>query len=420
MIRLSDLRSMRHRLNPKRHDLASIVESIRRFGFTIPVGIDVDRGVVVAGHGRIEALTIIRDAGPGDSDRPWPPSNVQVDSDGEWLVPAMNLHFDSEQDRDEYLHVDNDLTIAGGWDDDKRRELLAGFGAKHIPIGMTVRAYNKLMAGFRVREPREESAPTSPIPSRAQLGDVWHLGRHRVACCDCTDPVSIAALVGDAHPSVVITSPPYNAGSNSSVNGAKKQKYVGGGDSRPGDEYLALLVESTRTALEHADVAFVNLQMIGANKVQVIEFLHAMRDRLVDVIIWDKERAAPAAPESVMNSQFEFVLIFAREVGPSRAIPGADFRGTVSNVVKLPPQVRNEYAAIHGATFPIALPLWILKSFDARRGGVIDPFLGTGTTLIACEQTGRTCYGAELDPGYVDVVLDRWERHTGHTATVVR
>ena len=73
---------------------------------------------------------------------------------------------------------------------------------------------------------------------------------------------------------------------------------------------------------------------------------------------------------------------------------------------------------VHAATFPLHLPLWLMQTFDSAAGAVFDPFLGTGTTLMACEQLGRTCYGMEIEPAYCDLVLQRWEERTGRCSHV--
>ncbi len=140
------------------------------------------------------------------------------------------------------------------------------------------------------------------------------------------------------------------------------------------------------------------------------------RHHLIDTAIWHKGAGLPAAARNVLNSRFEYLLLFSPQENPSRAVPTADFRGTVSNVYAGPPQRHNRYAHLHRTTFPLHLPLWLMETFDAAGGTVYDPFLGTGTTLLAAEDLGRFCLGMEIEPCYCDLILARWEKATGGVA----
>jgi hypothetical protein len=125
---IAQLRAMRFAQNPKKHDVPGIAASIVRFGFTIPIGVDMATSTVVSGHERIETIELMRSKGPIEG-RPWPPRRVIERDDGEWLLPIVALNFDSVDERDAYVIADNRLTEAGGWDDDKLRQLLARFDA---------------------------------------------------------------------------------------------------------------------------------------------------------------------------------------------------------------------------------------------------------------------------------------------------
>lgn len=126
--------------------------------------------------------------------------------------------------------------------------------------------------------------------------------------------------------------------------------------------------------------------------------------------------AAPQFAENVLNSQYEFLIILARDQNPSRAIRTGSFRGNVPNVIDIPPQRNNEYSEVHAATFPIALPEWAIRNLTQPGDMILDPFAGTGTTMIAANQLDRRCAMIELDPRYCDVIVERWEQHTGQKA----
>jgi DNA modification methylase len=154
----------------------------------------------------------------------------------------------------------------------------------------------------------------------------------------------------------------------------------------------------------------VNLQQLAGNKIAFIEYLHQMRLHIIDVAIWDKGHGAPQMAANVMSNRFEYLIFLSPESKPSRAIPCASFQGTVQNVYSAPPQRNNEFANIHAATFPLHLPTWAIETFTAVGASISDAFGGTGTTLIACAQTGRKARLMELDPRYCDVIRRRWTR----------
>ena len=260
-------------------------------------------------------------------------------------------------------------------------------------------------------------------PARVNSGDLWQLGRHLLLCGDSRDTVHVARLMAGERARLTVTSPPYNIGGGRGMFAAHnlgRSKYLHHSDNLSPADYGALLREVTENALAVSDIAILNVQMLAGNKVALVEYLHHFRNDLIDIAVWDKGRAQPVMARNVLNSRFEFLLFLTRRRSKGltpRTLFTADFRGTVSNVYAAPPQQHNPYHALHAATFPIHLPLWLMQTFDSAEGAVFDPFLGTGTTLMACEQVGRTCYGMEIEPDYCDLVLTRWEQQTNGRAT---
>ena len=161
---------------------------------------------------------------------------------------------------------------------------------------------------------------------------------------------------------------------------------------------------------------FINIQMLADNKVDLLTFMNDNKETFVDLVVWDKLKAAPQMHNNVLNNRIEFILIYSSE-NNSRTIPFGNFHGDKSNIFQLS-HGQNEYADIHRAVFPVELPATIID-FASECKSVIDLFGGTGTTMIACEQTGRKCYMMELDPKYVDVIIERWENLTGGKAVLL-
>jgi len=223
---------------------------------------------------------------------------------------------------------------------------------------------------------------------------------------------------------LTVTSPPYNLGKSAAItiHGPRQSsRYRGQSDDRTRADYVQLLAAVTENALDVSEVVIMNLQLLAGNKIALFEYLYAFRERLADIAVWDKKNAPPAMARNVMNSQFEWLIFLSRHTSKGRtirAIPTADFRGTVANVYQGPPQKSNPYFRLHAATFPLHLPLWLIQTFDSQRGIILDPFIGTGTTLMAAEEMGQPCYGIEIDPAYCEIVLSRWEQATNCQAVL--
>ena len=221
---------------------------------------------------------------------------------------------------------------------------------------------------------------------------------------------------------LTVTSPPYNIGGRSGFPNSKsigESKYQFQADKLPHAEYLSLLVNATENALSVSNVVVVNLQMLAANKRAVVEYLYHFREHLIDVAIWDKQHVQPVITKNVLNARFEFLFFFtykkSKGITP-RTIPTADFRGTIQNVYAAPIQRKNAYFTLHAATFPLHLPTWIIRTFTSTEGAIFDPFLGTGTTLMAAEELGKTCLGMDIEPVYCELAIARWERQMGKVA----
>ena len=247
--------------------------------------------------------------------------------------------------------------------------------------------------------------------------------RHKIICGDCTDRAVVERVMGGEKASICFTSPPYNAGvsaqlsGNTSIdNNLYKDEYD---DNQSQENYLILLRGFTDNALEFSLNTFVNIQMLAGNKRAFIDYLSLYRNRLADVAIWDKGHAAPAAAQRVMNSRFEFIFVFG-DSEANRAIGTRNFRGNVDNVYSGKPQRNNEYSSVHAATFPIDFPEYFIDRFTNKNDVVLEPFSGSGTTIIACERLKRKCLAIEISPGYVAVAIQRWADVSGGTPELVQ
>lgn len=240
------------------------------------------------------------------------------------------------------------------------------------------------------------------------LGDLFEIGSHKLICGSATNIQDWEKLNIESG-TCCFTSPPYNAGNSAKLTGNKAMSKKGNFYESYNDDsenYEILLQESLSNAIAMTDGVCFNVQPLANNKAKLLKWIVNNESTFVDILTWDKGHAAPAMAEGVCSSRFEWLCVFNRD-NNSRHIPLSSWRGTISNVYQAPPQRQNEFSGIHAATFPIHLPSFIIADLMNRSTGVIDCFMGTGTTMVAAHQLGRKSYGIELDPKYCKVIVDR-------------
>jgi DNA modification methylase len=381
--------------------VSQIAASIKEFGFNNPVLIDIDNGII-AGHGRVMAAMKL----------------------GLDLVPTVTLDHLSDAERRAYILADNRLALNAGWDeeilaaelkrlDDEIDLSLLGFDDDELARLLDLQSDEGLTD--------EDEVPELPETPKTVEGDVWLLGRHKIICGDATDLNNWNALKIEIG-SVVFSSPPYNLGKsiklsgNSSLN-KKNSAYETYKDDSSESDYIDLIEKALSCGVDHCDVVALNLQPLAGSKRPLMKLLADHSSTLIDIITWDKGHAAPQIAKGVMASRYEWIFLFSNKENASRSIPYASWQGKWSNVYQAPPQRNNEFSKIHGATFPVHLPLFVAGDLMNRSKGIVDCFCGTGTSIIAAEKLGKIGYGIEIDPKYCDVIIKRWQDYTGEQAT---
>jgi DNA modification methylase len=271
----------------------------------------------------------------------------------------------------------------------------------------------KMKAGQLPRQDRPDYK-YDKVETSIVEGDLFDLNGHRVMCGSSLNEEHVSKLMGEEIASIVFTSPPYNAGHTpTETKYGKDGKYKDHDDNVDQSEYRDFLKTYLETWLPKAVYTFTNIQLLAGNKLAVVEWLYDTRHHLADQIVWDKMSAPPAMADNVLDSRFEMIYIHKDETPCSRKIGTKKFRGVVPNVYAAPVQRSNEFAGQHNATFPLHFPIWGITTFTNVGEVVADPFLGVGTTLIACEENERKCYGMELSPEYCELSIQRWEKQTG-------
>ena len=378
--------------------IRQIQASLREFGFVNPVLIDKDYGII-AGHGRVEAA---RREGMKD-------------------IPCVWVEHLTEAQKKAYILADNRLALDAEWDMDVLEVELKELKEINFDIDLTGFNSDELSDIFGEEEPEiaeDDYEVDLPEEPKAKLGDIYQLGNHRLMCGDSTDKGMVDKLMGGVVADICFTSPPYNAGSlNIDGNETTQAKYNSYDDNKTEEEYYNFISTNVKLMIENAKEVFYNIGLVENNKRQIILLQNEFIAQFKDIIYWKKSTVAPHIQSGIINNLVEFILCFGNG---KRKFENAQFsQGTYWNVIEGPSASGNEYSNIHKATFPIYLPSNIIENFSPKNGTVVDCFGGTGTTLIACEQLNRTCFMMEIDPKYIDVIIERWEQFTGGKAVLL-
>tara|TARA_R110000737_G_scaffold22431_4_gene41069 strand:+ start:881 stop:1633 length:753 start_codon:yes stop_codon:yes gene_type:complete len=213
---------------------------------------------------------------------------------------------------------------------------------------------------------------------------------------------------------LVITSPPYNM--NLRIRNGEycsrqivdefSTKYQDFSDNLPIEKYNSFHTKALRELLRVSNLVFYNIQIVTGSKRSVFKMIGDFSEYLKDIIIWDKGVSQPAMQELVLNRQSELLLVFEKDNAISRQFKTANFdRGTLNDIWHIPRSKEKENS--HGAVFPPKLVAKILTNFSDESSLVYDPFMGTGTTALACKMLKRNYIGSEINKTYIDISDDR-------------
>jgi DNA modification methylase len=401
--------------NPRRHSkkqVRQIAESIRVFGFNVPILID-RHGNVIAGHGRLLAAQEL----------------------GWTEVPTVCLdHLTPVQVRT-FRIADNRLTENADWDDRLLAQQLKDLSLIGLDFSLELTGFEMAEIDLRILalddtpEPADDTADAvpavSPGPAISKLGDAWLLGRHRVLCGNTIDTNAFAALMGERRAAMVFTDPPYNVpidGHASGLGAIHHRPFPMASGEMDSGEFTAFLREAFRNLATFSVEG--SLHYICMDWRHIPELLAAGRHpygELKNLCVWVKDNAGMG---SFYRSQHELVFVFKHgRHGHRNNVQLGQFGRHRSNVWHYPGanslSRRGEEGyllALHPTVKPVAMVADAILDCSARGDIVLDGFLGSGTTVIAAERTGRRCFGIELDPAYVDTIVRRWQALTGDNA----
>ena len=373
-----------------------LAASIGEFGFTNPLLIDGERQII-AGHGRFAAAT-----------------KLQMDE-----VPCIVLDHLSEAQRRAYVIADNKLALNAGWDEDLLKLELSALDK--IGFDLSVVGFDEdELSGLVIDEDiaggltDEDDVPeVAEIPISKQ-GDIWLLGEHRVMCGDSTNGGDVALLMNGEKADMVFTDPPYGVDIKGKFTGTILN------DNLQGDEFINFLTSCFENLNQYNNG---NLYISYEIKNQTL-FEKALENcgfKFDEIIIWNKDSASFYS-KNKYNRKYEpiFFIENGKELKCEPDVNVWDFAKSSSFASRDENNKRfNEkgnFLVAHPTTKPIGLISKALNNSTSLNNLTLDLFLGSGSTLIASEKKGRKCYGMELDPKYVDVIIKRWQDYTGKKA----
>lgn len=360
---------------------------IEHNGFRDPLIISKRSGFLICGHGRLICA-----------------KKLKLET-----VPVIYQDFRDEAEEYQFMVAHNAIASWAELD-------LSAVNTEMLELGPY---FDIDMLGIKdfVIEPIEKFEPQSDedevpevVHPITRKGDLWILGNHRLLCGDSTMIDDVEKLMNGEKADITFTSPPYNAGKNIRGN-----FYEGNSDDKSEDDYTQFLNEFTNNALLFSKYVFVNIQILESNKKSIVKYQYHNIDRIKDVLIWNKKQYPPHINKGTFGCKWEYVFAFSED-GKSRSFP-CEWQGKFPNVIETENNSGNEFAKVHKAGFPVSFPLWILDKMDFAKS-CYDPFMGTGTTAIACESIGLKSFGMELSEQYCDVIVQRWQNYTGKKATL--
>ena len=389
------------RTHPRRQ-IEQIKVSIAAFGFTNPILADPDL-LVIAGHGRLLAAKALNLA----------------------EVPVIEIAGLSEAQKRALRLADNKIALNAGWDLEILQQELVELSKIDVGFdlgltGFSMGEIDVILAGED--DPDDENIPEVPVAPRTQPGDIWILGEHRIGCGDAREQAFVRRVVGTgASIDAAFMDPPYNVkiSGHAVAKGSHREFAMASGEMSEGQfrGFLADTLGTARSVSRDGAVHFICMDWRHMDDVSAVG--KTLYGALLNLCIWNKSNAGMG---SLYRSKHE--LVFVYRVGATPHLNNVELgrhgrnRTNVWDYASVNSMKgsRREDLALHPTVKPTGLVADAIQDVTRRGDLVLDLFLGSGTTLIAAERTGRRFRGVEYDPAYVDVAIARWSDRTGIAA----
>ena len=388
------------RTHPKRQ-IEQLCASIRSFGFTNPVLVD-DAGILIAGHGRLRAAGEL----------------------GLATVPVIELLDLTEAQKKALRLADNKIALNAGWDLEILKLELAEIATLDVDFDLSLTGFASGEIDVVLKaanDPEDEVIPAVPVEPNTKAGDIWILGDHRIGCGDGRDVEFLKRIVGEgAKIDAAFMDPPYNVKINGHANAkGRHREFAMASGEMSDDQFRAFLSETLGAAAAVSrDGAVHYICMDWRHLDDVSAVGRTLYDDLLNICVWNKSNAGMG---SLYRSKHEMVFVYRVGRGPHANMVELGKHGRNRTNVWDYPSVnsmagsRREDLALHPTVKPVAMVADAYQDVTRRGDLVFDMFLGSGTSLIAAERTGRRFRGCDIDPAYVDVAVERWAQLTGRT-----
>ena len=388
--------------NPRKNDKAvkKVAASLERFGLVKNSVVVDENMVLITGHTTLKAMQSL----------------------GWTACPAVTQVFGlTEEEKRAYRIADNKLGELAEWDLD----LLAGELASLDEIGFDVELTGfdtdtlaEMYPSEKLEVAEDDYEPPAEIETNIQRGDLFALGRHRLLCGDSTSAEDVGRLMGGVKADLLLTDPPYGvsyASKNESLNsideGNRVQTAIENDHKKP-EEMSAFWVATFTTVREHMRPG-ASYYVTGPQRGDLhLHLLLALKEGgfpLRHILVWAKNNHVLGRSDYHYKHE---PIIYGWVEGAHTFYGG-------HSETSLWPIDKPHKSDLHPTMKPVALFAKAVENSTKSGETVLDPFLGSGTTLVACEQLGRTCYGMEISPQYCQVIIDRWEKLTGQKAEKV-
>ncbi|MGD0274803.1 MAG: DNA methyltransferase [Syntrophales bacterium] len=397
--------------NPRSHkdsQIKALVKSIQAFGFNFPIATDA-QGNVLAGHARLEAAQKL----------------------GMQKVPVICLDHLSAEQAKAFMIADNRLSEMSSWNDQLLTVQLKELSAVNLDFDLEATGFSIAEIDLRIEgadgdsnSTDDEFLPSPDGPVVTQLGDLWLLGSHRLFCGNSQEAQSFQRLMNGQSAGMVITDPPFNVKVNGHVGGKGKIRHrefamASGEMSSP--EFTQFLQTAFRLLVQHSSQGSIHaIFMDWRHLPEIIAAGQQTYSTLLNLCVWVKNQAGMG---SLYRSQHELVLIYKNGKAPHQNnVQLGRFGRYRSNVWQyggiqaMRHGEEGDLLAMHPTVKPVRMIADAVLDCSKRGDIILDPFLGSGTTLLATQRIGRHCYGMELDPIYMDTAIRRWQNITGEDA----
>lgn len=395
--------------NPRAHkppQIAAIAKSISTFGFNVPVLADED-GLIIAGHGRVMAAMKL----------------------GLATIPVIRIQHLTAQQKQAYMIADNRLTDISRWDERLLGEVLRDLSIAELDFDIEAIGFSVCEIDMKIDSLDDHSLDRDDVepergPAVTAAGDLWQLGRHRLLCGDALDGAAWSKLMAGEQASMVFTDPPYNvaiAGNVSGLGRVKHREFAMASGEMDRDQFAGFLTDAFEQMKAHSKPGSLHFACMDWRHIgEMIAAGEGIFTELKNLCVWTKPAGAMG---SLYRSQHELVFVWknGRTRHRNNVELGRHGRNR-TNVWSYPAiaafrhSEESDLLAAHPTCKPVKLVADAILDVTARGDIVVDPFMGSGTTLIAAERVGRAGYGLELDPAYCDIIVRRYQQLTGDNA----